>query len=716
MLAAVCRRAGAPLVRRFDSSLRNVSFLALYGVKKSGKVFQTDCFGGTMQVRRFASASEPMSKGREMIATTSVKSIVDNSSSWKYGHPDYSPIPVLSKEQISQITTGTVGSKNLNITERDLLELDTLAQKLSSMLEEPFDEGILMNLKDYNVDKLFNRVKGTLHVDDVPATIKAIRVLSAQNRVEDALTLWNILKQNPHHCTLFAWTAYLNTLCTHNKSTLARQELKEMVLSGVSPDQHIYGVLVNGLVLEGKLNEAFSVTREMSESGLRPNNIIFSSLIYGCIKKRQLARANETFDLMRNYIEEPDSISIALMIKVSELQHNTERAIRFFDSLDVHQQLVTQGCYHAIMHACARSWRYDVMAFDYFQKMEVAGIAPSLSSYHILLEACAQRGDFVRANSVMVQLQERGFKPTSETLSLLLMVLGNASGNGLALPEHPAGNRRYTREEYEMYLKGLPVAIKRDRLAYVRDSRRKAIDDGLGETEEEETSGGMYEAEGNERSGEEEMGEESNSKNSINPLNPLSQLEETDLKSIEASKAELLQNAKQALQRATPKSGLSQGLSQTEIDAEINRIEGKSGAPQVQNPIDEIVKRTEELVAEKFSVQPMNATDASVAASNREIVDKALKEMNERGLISRNANMDLLRSREESIVELMQLEEKGRSLLVEAYKAKGGDEKHIDYASPLWKSCVDDVLNRDVCFVLFEFIHSHLSSRAFKIW
>ena len=297
-------------MRRFDTSVRNVSFLALCGVKKSGRVFQREYFGGAMQIRQFASVMEPMSKGREIIATKSVKSLVDNSSSWKYGHPDYSPIPALSKEQISQITTGTVGSQNLNITERDLLELDTLAQKLSTMLEEPFDEGTLMKLKDYNVDKLFNRVKGTLHVDDVPATIKAIRVLSAQNRVEDALTLWNILKQNPHHCTLFAWTAYLNTLCTHNKSELARQELKEMVLSGVSPDQHIYGVLVNGLILEGKLNEAFSVTREMSESGLRPNNIVFSSLIYGCIKKRQLARANETFDLMRNYIEEPDSISI----------------------------------------------------------------------------------------------------------------------------------------------------------------------------------------------------------------------------------------------------------------------------------------------------------------------------------------------------------------------------------------------------------------------
>ena len=77
-------------------------------------------------------------------------------------------------------------------------------------------------------------------------------------------------------------------------------------------------------------------------------------------------------------------------------------------------------------------------------------------------------------------------------------------------------------------------------------------------------------------------------------------------------------------------------------------------------------------------------------------MDKALKEMNERGLISRNANLDLIRSREESIVELMQLEEKGRSLLLDAYKAKGGDVQHIDYSSPLWKSCVNDVLSRDV--------------------
>ena len=178
-------------------------------------------------------------------------------------------------------------------------------------------------------------------------------------------------------------------------------------MSGIKPDNHIYGTIVNGLVKENKLDEAFSVSREMMQSGLRPNNVVFSSLIYGCIHTRQLMRANETFDLMRNYIEEPDAITLALMMKVSELQHNTERAIHLFNSLEVHDQTPTLGCFHAVMHACARSWRYDVQAFDFYKKLQAAGLAPTLQTFHILLEACSQHGDFVKANDVLLDLQEK---------------------------------------------------------------------------------------------------------------------------------------------------------------------------------------------------------------------------------------------------------------------------------------------------------------------
>lgn len=65
---------------------------------------------------------------------------------------------------------------------------------------------------------------------------------------------------------------------------------------------------------------------------------------------------------------------------MAELEHNTEKAIHLFDSLEVHQQPITQGCYHAVMSACAHSWRYDVMTRDYFKQMVNAGFRPTLAS------------------------------------------------------------------------------------------------------------------------------------------------------------------------------------------------------------------------------------------------------------------------------------------------------------------------------------------------
>lgn len=219
-----------------------------------------------------------------------------------------------------KITSTEVGSEDLQISERDLVEIDSFSRQLYDMVMTPFSEETLVDLKSKNVDKLLNKVRDTLHVENVPATVKAMRVLSAQDRVDDALFLWGVLQQNPKHCTLFAWTAYLTVLSTHGRAMEARDAIKEMVLSGVQPDSYVYGTVVNGLVRERRLEDAYAVSRSMLQSGLRPNNVVVSSLLYGCIATRQLHRADETFDLLRNYIEEPDTITLSLMIKVSELE------------------------------------------------------------------------------------------------------------------------------------------------------------------------------------------------------------------------------------------------------------------------------------------------------------------------------------------------------------------------------------------------------------
>ena len=574
------------------------------------------------------------------------------------GIPDYSPLPVLTKSDIAKVTSTEVGSANLNISERDIVEIDSLSHQLYDMLNEPFSEDIFLSLEDMNVDPLLRKVKDTLRVDNLPATIKAMRVLSAQNRMDDVQAIWRIIRKDPKQCTRFAWTAYLTALTTHGQTKLARKEIKSMVMSGIKPDSHIYGIVINGLVREGSLNEAYGMSRQMTECGIRPNNVVIASLIYGCIQKHQLSRAEETFDLMRNYIEESDSITTSLMIKVAELEHNTEKAIHLFDSLEVHQQPITQGCYHAIMSACAHSWRYDVMTHDYFKQMVNAGFRPTLASYHLLLQACATSGDFCEVDEVLRAMQREGLTPTSATLSLVLKALGTASRQKLAMPEHPAGNRRYTREEYRKYLEGYEVPQHRDRLSYVRDMRKKELDDGLPAELPPATAPATAPAK------EEKLEYDLNRFFNVNDAEMAKVAGQATLPA--ATKSTTVSSTTKEDASATggeKKSGLTQGLSQEAMEAEIAKIEGRSVAaknPSKPATMVDLAQRVEKIVMEHF-LMDQSGTDKDV-------------------------------DHEKALHDLEMLEAQGREKVMAVYHRMGGDAEHVDYGSELWRRSVEEAM------------------------
>lgn len=593
--------------------------------------------------------------------------------------PDYSPLPAMTKSDIAKLTSTEVGSMNVNVSESDIVSIDALSHQLYDMLNEPMSDDVYLTLREMNVNPLLHKVKDTLQVDDLPAAVKAMRVLSAQDRLDDVLSIWEVIRKNPEQCTRFAWTAYLTALATHGQTLKAREEMKQMVMSGLKPDLHVYGTIMNGLVKEGSLDTAYGLSRQMTEAGIRPNNVVVASLIYGCIAKRQLSRADETFDLMRNYIEEADSITTSLMIKVAELQHNTEKAIHLFDSLEVHQQPVTQGCYHAVMSACAKSWRYEVMTHDYFHQMVNAGYQPTRVSYHLLLQACATSGDFCEVDRVLRAMQEDGLEPTASTLSLVLKSLGTASLHHLALPEHPAGNRRYTREEYTRYLQGYEMKTERDRLSYVRDMRKKEIDDGL----ESERLRERILPEKEEKLKFDlddffDVSKRSVVEGELARKSALigSEREQSAIMGSEREQSALTRNEKgitttneKGITQHTP--SITSGLSKETIEAEIARMEGR------------------ELPAKK-------PTAASLASSVEKIVmDKYL--MNEG---EDDGGKDGAYGHKDAVSDLTKLESLGRQEIMEVYKRLGGDEKNVDYGSALWRKSVEEVMKKEVGLVV----------------
>lgn len=645
-----------------------------YGLKTGQNAFQYT--GNRALLRSFASASSAEGDIRDIDLSgwnTESPAIVKKKGSVvvkgreKERLPDYSPLSAMTKSDIAKLTSTEVGSMNVNVSESDIVSIDALSHQLYDMLNEPMSDDVYLTLREMNVDPLLRKVKDTLQVDDLPAAVKAMRVLSAQDRLDDVLSIWEVIRKNPAQCTRFAWTAYLTALATHGQTLKAREEMKQMVMSGLKPDLHVYGTIINGLVKEGSLDAAYGLSRQMTEAGIHPNNVVVASLIYGCIEKRQLSRADETFNLMRNYIEEADSITTSLMIKVAELQHNTEKAIHLFDSLEVHQQPVTQGCYHAVMSACAKSWRYEVMTHDYFHQMVNAGYQPTRVSYHLLLQACATSGDFCEVDRVLRAMQEDGLEPTASTLSLVLKSLGTASLHHLALPEHPAGNRRYTREEYRRYLQGYEMKTERDRLSYVRDMRKREIDDGLESERLRERV--LPEKEEKLKFDLDEFFDVSKGsvvEGELSRKSALSGSERGLMGSENALTRSITGNDKEENTSRNAK-GITSGLSKETIEAEIARMEGRE-LPAKKPTAASLASSVEKIVMDKYLMSEGEGDDGKEGAYGHK----------------------------DAVSDLTKLESLGREEIMEVYKRLGGDEKNVDYGSALWRKSVEEVMKKEV--------------------
>ena len=326
---------------------------------------------------------------------------------------------------------------------------------------------------------------------------------------------------------------------------------------------------------------------------------------------------------------------MSLIIKVSELQRNTERAMALFDSLAVHQLTPTQGTIHAVMHACARSHRYDILAFHYFRQMQAAGIQPTLQSYHILLDACARHGDFARADETLGELQAQGLHPNQRTFSLLQRVLATAVEHGVSYPEHPAGNRRFTREEWKRWIQGVPAGKEKTRLEYVRELRRKPVDDGLPETPAEEP---------------EETPAEPRLAGDLEGM--VARAEGREKSEVAALKAAATRIPAGELK------GRSEGVSLEELEASLHpREETPSLATQLRAAAETVVR-------ERYSQNAAMAQNSSLVAPLPQNV------------------------RETALASLAQLEQSTRSAAMAQYAAQGGDVSHVDYASPRWRASV----------------------------
>ncbi|KAK8810698.1 hypothetical protein WA158_007273 [Blastocystis sp. Blastoise] len=335
------------------------------------------------------------------------------------------------------------------LTEQDYIDISEMSQKLTNMMYAPKTDGFELELKDINVDEKMKQIRKTGILPERVYTRKMIRILGSQKKLEDAEYLWKKMEEQGESRDIWEYTAIMSAYCESGNIQKVEEIMKLAETRGIICDNYCYSIYIKSLVNNGSITKACKVLNDMwIKKGIMPDNITFSILIKGCMDKKQYDRLWELYNLMKTYIGEPDVITSSLMIKVLSYTNRFEEAMNIFETVDKVQP-VTQGLYHSIMSTTAKSQKYELATFTYFERMKRDNFIPNLQSYNILLKACATSGDLVKANEVLRQLEEDGLVPDSYTYTYLLKCLSRASHNGLPYPEHPVGNRRYTPDELE---------------------------------------------------------------------------------------------------------------------------------------------------------------------------------------------------------------------------------------------------------------------------
>ncbi|KAJ8747184.1 hypothetical protein K2173_012408 [Erythroxylum novogranatense] len=227
----------------------------------------------------------------------------------------------------------------------------------------------------------------------------------------------------------------MSALCQQNRSDLALHIFLEMNYQGCYPSRDSYRILMEGLCVDGRLNEAihllYSMFWRISQKGSGEDVAIYRILLDALCDNGQ--------------------VDVALDILNKILRKGLKVHKRYHCSLDLCECQDIEATKEKINDALIRGGvpnlkSYTAMAADLYQEGKVdqankvlhetrgRGFRPSLLTYEAKLAALSQEGRVAEAvNVIEVEMVEANCVPTVRLYNILLKGLCNAGNSVLAV-------------------------------------------------------------------------------------------------------------------------------------------------------------------------------------------------------------------------------------------------------------------------------------------
>ncbi|KAJ0975522.1 hypothetical protein J5N97_017487 [Dioscorea zingiberensis] len=212
-----------------------------------------------------------------------------------------------------------------------------------------------------------------------------IRALCRIGRVGFAIELLSIMQQLHEYIpdSRF-YSLILRALCKHSTPMGVMKFLEDMQNAGVVPSTLEYNNVINFLVSNGQLKDAYSILNRMKVEGKRPDIISYTAILNGFILANDFCDAEEVFDEMLVMGIVPDVFTCNTYISGLCKQDDFGKAYG--------------------MVVC----------------MEKAGCKPDTETFNTLMDGYTKAGENMQAKKVMSEMLEKGYHANSRTYAILI--------------------------------------------------------------------------------------------------------------------------------------------------------------------------------------------------------------------------------------------------------------------------------------------------------
>lgn len=183
----------------------------------------------------------------------------------------------------------------------------------------------------------------------------------------------------------------------------------------------IYSTLLKGFAYSKEIEKAFGVYEEMQKQGVQCNMITYNTLLDACGKNFAMGRVPALLEDMRQVQAEPDLITYSTLIKGYCLEGSVDQAFRLLEDLKSKGELrPDEIMYNSILDGCAKQQRVDE-ALSVLEEMEGAGIPPSNYTLSILVKLLGRTRQLARSFQIVEDLSSRhGLRPNVQVYTCLM--------------------------------------------------------------------------------------------------------------------------------------------------------------------------------------------------------------------------------------------------------------------------------------------------------